>query len=249
MSEVSAVRIPPYNFNDVSLWFAMCEHSFELAHPRAITESRTKFNYISANLPPEAASVVRDLIIKRSDTTPYEDLKTQLIKRTSDSSQSEIRKLLSGEQLGDRKPSDLLRVMQRRAESHKVSNELMLELFLSHLPSHVQSILASISPLSLDKASEVADRILEYNPAAVNAVSVPSNSNSEILCEIKKLNDRIKQLELRRSRSPFRRHSFERSRSSSKDSKQFCWYHKRFGKNARKCSESRSFSKNTDSEV
>lgn len=95
----------------------------------------------------------------------------------------------------------------------------MLELFLSHLPSYVQSILESISQVSLHKAAEVADRILEYNPTALNAIS---DTNSEILCEIKKLNYRIKQLELHRSRSPFRWHSFGRNRSVSKDSKQLC---------------------------
>lgn len=40
----------------------------------------------------------------------------------------------------------------------------MLELFLSNLSSYVQNILTAISPLTLDKVTEVADRILEYNP-------------------------------------------------------------------------------------
>ncbi|GFU03975.1 hypothetical protein TNCV_198601 [Trichonephila clavipes] len=34
---------------------------------------------------------------------------------------AEIRRLLAGEQLGDRKPSELFRVMQWRSESHNVS--------------------------------------------------------------------------------------------------------------------------------
>lgn len=72
MSQVTAACTPPYNFNDAGLWFAMYEHSSQLAHPKAITESRTKFNYISVKLPPEATSVVHDLIIKPSDTTPDE---------------------------------------------------------------------------------------------------------------------------------------------------------------------------------
>lgn len=91
---------------------------------------------------------------------------------------------MSGEQLGDHKARDLLKVKRSRAEYHKTSNELMLELFLSHLPSYVQRISGSISPLSLDKAAEVSDQILEYNPASANAVSVTSNTNSEILFEI-----------------------------------------------------------------
>ncbi|GFT55385.1 hypothetical protein TNCV_989261 [Trichonephila clavipes] len=48
--------------------------------------------------------------------------------------------------------------MRRRAESHSVPDDLMLELFQQHLPTRVQSILAAISPLTLEKAAEVADR-------------------------------------------------------------------------------------------
>ncbi|GFV48925.1 retrovirus-related Pol polyprotein from transposon 412 [Trichonephila clavipes] len=66
--------------------------------------------------------------MKRIPTAP---LKAQLIQRTGESSQQEIRKLLTGEELGDRKPSELLRTMNRRAASHNVPEELMLELFFS----------------------------------------------------------------------------------------------------------------------
>ncbi|GFV97120.1 uncharacterized protein LOC103524116 [Trichonephila clavipes] len=92
---------------------------------------------------------------------PYEKARTELIKRSGESSHQEIRKLLIGEELGDRRPSELLRVMKRRAESHSVTDDLMLELFQQHLPTRVQSILAAISPLTLEKAAEVADRVME----------------------------------------------------------------------------------------
>ncbi|GFX61843.1 transposon Tf2-6 polyprotein [Trichonephila clavipes] len=65
------------------------------------------------------------------ETDPYGSIKAQLIQRTGESSQQEIRKLLTGEELGDRKPSELLRTMNRRAASHNVPKELMLELFFS----------------------------------------------------------------------------------------------------------------------
>ncbi|GFX34125.1 hypothetical protein TNCV_1698721 [Trichonephila clavipes] len=65
--------------------------------------------------------------------------------------------------IGDRRPSELLRVLRRRVESHIVPDELMLELFLQHLPTRVQSILEAISPLTLEK---VADRVMEVTPIA-----------------------------------------------------------------------------------
>ncbi|GFW25227.1 hypothetical protein TNCV_5087931 [Trichonephila clavipes] len=59
--------------------------------------------------------------------------------RSGESSHQEIRKLLIGEELGDRRPSELLRVMRRRAESHSVPDDLMLELFQQHLPTRFHS--------------------------------------------------------------------------------------------------------------
>ncbi|GFY59323.1 transposon Tf2-6 polyprotein [Trichonephila inaurata madagascariensis] len=123
----------------------------------------TKFNYIVASLPPEAAAIVRDLIITPDETDPYGTIKAQLIQRTGASLQQEIRKLLTGEELGDRKLSELLRTMNRRAASHNVPKELMLEFLFQQLPTSVQTILASIT-IIVEKAAEVAYRILEVNP-------------------------------------------------------------------------------------
>ncbi|GFQ96293.1 uncharacterized protein TNCT_501911 [Trichonephila clavata] len=81
--------------------------------------------------------------------------------------QQEIRKLLSGEELGFRKPSELHRNMKWRPESLNVDDKLMMELFLQRLPSSVQTILAAVSDLTLDKDAEIADRILEVSPSPI----------------------------------------------------------------------------------
>ncbi|GFW59646.1 hypothetical protein TNCV_2756551 [Trichonephila clavipes] len=182
----------------------MCDSTFQLGCPKAITDSRTKFNYIIAHLPPEAATIIRDVIMNPDPVEPYEKARTELIKRSGESSHQEIRKLLIGEELGDRRPSELLRVMRRRAESHSVPDDLMLELFQQHLPTRVQSILAAISPLTLEKAAEVADRVMEVTPIAVSACSVSSDKNSiesHVLEEIKKLNLHIDEISRSRSRN------------------------------------------------
>lgn len=247
---VGAVKIPAYNFNDPALWFTICESTFQLGCPKAITESRTKFNYIIAHLPPEASAIIRDVILNPDATDPYTHVKTELIKRSGESSQQEIRKLLVGEELGDRRPSELLRVMKRRAESHNVSDELMLELFLAHLPASVQSILAAISPLNLEKAAEVADRITEVTPAPVSTCSVSSDSSiaNKLFDEIKKLNLRID--EISRSRSPKRDNNFNRRRSLSRSRKyEQCWYHFKFGSKANKCIPPCKFEKNANGQA
>ncbi|GFW73658.1 transposon Tf2-9 polyprotein [Trichonephila clavipes] len=95
MTEVTAGKIPPFNFNDPQLWFSTCERTFALEVPKAITDTCTKFNYIVSNLPPEATVIVRDLIITPDETNPYGAIKAQLIQRTGESSQQEIGKLLT----------------------------------------------------------------------------------------------------------------------------------------------------------
>ncbi|GFV32542.1 transposon Tf2-9 polyprotein [Trichonephila clavipes] len=79
MAEVSAVKIPPYNFCDPQLWFSTCEQTFAFGVPKAITDTCTKFNYIVSNLPPEATAIVRDFIVTPDETDPYGAIKAQLI--------------------------------------------------------------------------------------------------------------------------------------------------------------------------
>lgn len=240
MSEVHAVQIPAYNRSDPALWFVMCESTFALATPKAITESLTKYNYVVSHLPPDIASLIRDVLMKPDNTDPYAKLKTELINRSGESSQQEIRQLLSGEELGTRKPSELLRNMKRRAESLNVPDNLMMELFLQRLPASVQTILAAVSDLTLDKAAEISDRILEVTPSpvenfAVSQTNEQCSTEDKLLREIEKIHKRIDRLTFSRNRSPFRGDKYRiRSRNDSKNrNSSLCWYHRRFGKNCR----------------
>ncbi|GFT69407.1 uncharacterized protein TNCV_1297161 [Trichonephila clavipes] len=200
MEDISAVRIPAFVSSDPALWFGMLESTFELAVPKPITDERTKYNYRVAHLSPDAAMTVRDVILSPLSTNPYSKLKDEVIARCCESKSQEIRRLLTGEQLGDRKSLELFRVMQRRSESHNVTYSLLLELFLQQLPPNVSSILASIQPLTAQKASEEADRILEVTPVQVSAVSKYSSANSDdsseskLLKKLKLLRQEVKEL-------------------------------------------------------
>ncbi|GFW15526.1 transposon Tf2-9 polyprotein [Trichonephila clavipes] len=120
--------------------------------------------------------------------------------------------------------------MNRRAASHNVPKELMLELFLQQLPTSVQTILTSITPIAVEKATEVAGRILEVSTpnVSLSTNAIASSSENRILLEMERLNKRIDDLTMRQ-RTPERRNnslprnrsrnqSFSRSRESG-----FCW--------------------------
>lgn len=247
MAEVSAVKIPPYNYSDPALWFILCESTFELGTPKAITDSKTKYNYVVSHIPPDAASLVRDILLDPGTEDPYGKVKEELIKRSGETSHQEIRKLLTGEQLGDRKPSDLLRVMQRRASKHNVPDQLMLELFLQNLPTQVQTVLTAVTPLTIEKAAEIADRVLDVAQISVSACSTPSfiSIEDKLLGEIKKLNLRIDNLSRGRSQSRNRSFSRERSKSNNRNH-DLCWYHFKFGEKAVNCKPFCKFAKKNE---
>ncbi|GFT88323.1 uncharacterized protein TNCV_5074261 [Trichonephila clavipes] len=135
--ETAAVVIPPFIQRDPALWFYMIESTFELASPKPITESTTKYNDAVSHLPPDIATVVRDVIIQPDISDPYSELKAKIIERCSENKTQEIRRLLAGESLGDRKPSELLRIMKRRAEM------IFLNFSIAMIP--VQTILAFLN--------------------------------------------------------------------------------------------------------
>ena len=85
MDQVSAVKIPIFIPSDPSLWFTMVESTFELAVPKPITESKTKYNYCVANLPPDIAMTVRDIILSPDTTDPYAKLKSEIVSRCGES--------------------------------------------------------------------------------------------------------------------------------------------------------------------
>ena len=71
-------------------------------------QQRTRFDHVIAVLAMEVATEVRDLILNPPDDAPYDLLKATLIKRTEASEQRKLQQLLTAEELGDRKPSQLL---------------------------------------------------------------------------------------------------------------------------------------------
>lgn len=122
--------------------------------------------------------------------------------------------------------------MQHSAESHNISNELLLELFMQQLPSNIQSVLASIQPLMLQ-------RILEVSPIQENSTVIPSvisrdtSSYSELLKEIKSLRKEVPVL--RRSRSSARHRPRKPFLHNSSPNYTICWYHRTCKSKANNC--------------
>ncbi len=196
---------------------------------------------------------VRDLLLTPPTDHPYDTLKTQLIKCTAASEQRKLQQLISGEELGDRKPTQLLRRMQQllgdKLTSGADSTSFLRELFLQRLPANVRMVLASAdSTTTLDKLAEMADKVMEVVTPVVAAVG---HAHTESSVEVKQLRKEVAHLTnlvtvLTTSNTPSARHSRSNSRRfrsspAPKDSIQsansLCWYHAKFGEAAQKCKE------------
>ncbi|PIK48395.1 hypothetical protein BSL78_14755 [Apostichopus japonicus] len=110
MASVS-LKLPPFWSHDPALWFCQVEAQFTTRGIK--TQQTKKYAYVISSLQSEIAAEVRDLLLKPPEKDPYEVIKRELIRRTSESEQKRLHQLLTAEELGDRKPSQLLRRMRQ----------------------------------------------------------------------------------------------------------------------------------------
>ena len=243
------LKLPPFWPSDPDLWFAQVEAQFST---RGITSQKTKYEYIVASLSPEFATQVRDLILRIPDTTPYDTLKRQLITRTALPEQRRLQRLLSSTELGDQRPTQLLRRMQQLLGGGTVDADakLLRELFLQRLPSNVRMVLASFGDTKpLEELAELGDNIIAAGPPGVSGVTQPEPSREveELRSELAQLRERVSTLSTStrtRSPSPRRRLFRPRSPPPHPTPTSMCWYHARFGDMARKCTPPCSYSGN-----
>ncbi|PIK36447.1 hypothetical protein BSL78_26725 [Apostichopus japonicus] len=251
-SSITAVnlRLPPFYPNDPALWFGQVESLFVT---RRITSQDTKFAFVISSLQPEVAQEIRDILLTPPSKNRYDFLKSELIKRTSQSEQKRLRQLLTTEDLGDRKPSQLLRRMYQLLGDQQLESSILKQLFLQRLPTNVQLILASTSEqVDIHGLASLADKILEVTPSPVVAAvvdSVPaiaatpqvaqtsiSPDTTHLVALVDKLSLQVE--ELTRTVQQLKQRSRSRSRPRGRSpagNPSFCYFHNSFGDNARKC--------------
>jgi len=97
---------------------------------------------------------MRDFIM---DPSQYKALKSNVIYELRDSEKKRLRALLNQAEFGDQRPSRFLRRLKELAKG-KMSDELLKWLWIQHLPTNMQGVLATCSD-DLDKLAVTADKI------------------------------------------------------------------------------------------
>lgn len=249
------VRVPPFWPEEPAVWFAQVEGQFALSN---ISNDTTKFYYVISQLEHQYAAEIKDIIITPPPVDKYERLKTELIKRLTTSKEHKIKQLLMYEELGDRKPSQFLRHLQSLAGT-TVSDDLMRTIWSNRLPSNLQTIVAMQKSSTLTEVADLVDHVHDIAPstpmqvASTSAAALPA-SPLDVLCrQVEQLTKQVESLRLsqqKQTRARYGAHRRNRSRSVQRNGSRSqerpqdhpnCWYHYRFGQNAKKCVSPCSF--------
>lgn len=253
-------RLPAFWPVDPELWFAQIEQEFAR---RNITSQTTKFREVVTSLSSTKASEVHDIVISPPAQDPYDHLNNELIRRTIASEQRRLQQLLTIEELGDRKPSQLLRRMKQLLgnQASAMDTSILRQLVLQRLPSNVRMILTTSGNICIDDLAELADKLHDAAPHNIQGVvqstsdwqqprlstSGPTPEEFRHLQEnVAMLVDKVAAIRQRYSRAPEAPRAKRLPSPCPSREQQLCWYDKKFGTQAHHCAPPCSWSKEND---
>lgn len=108
------IKLPSFWPNSPSTWFIQAEAQFSLGR---IKKDSNRYNYVVAALPQDVAESIVDILEAPPLTEKYEYLKKVLIERHSLSMERRIKKIITDEEMGDKKPSEFYRKLKQLAGS------------------------------------------------------------------------------------------------------------------------------------
>lgn len=184
------------------MWFFQVEAQFSISD---ITSEETKFNYLVAQLEPKFMEIIWHIIkdTSKNDSTT----KNRLLQTFKEIENQLVKRLLTEVELGDMKPSQLLRKM--KSLGLDISDRMPRILWMDKMPDAVKNILI-VSEEDIDKLTTMADKIIEMNlRSELAAVSNNNPSVAELLQKISSRELQIANLSGRNSR--------RRNRSSSRN--------------------------------
>ncbi|GFX08514.1 retrovirus-related Pol polyprotein from transposon 297 [Trichonephila clavipes] len=219
MSAVS-IKIPPFWTDRPENWFYQVEAQFQISR---ISLEETKFHYLVSQLEPKYVENIWDIVNSKSDMK-YTDSKNRLLSLFKESENLRIKRLLTGIELGDMKPSQLLQKLKTVATSD-ISDNLIKTLWLEKLSESIKNILF-VSDENLSKLAVMADKISDMTPKteifatgkSLDCDEATSSRDQLLFDRIQSLEEQICQLSILHKSRTKERNSF-RPKSRSQDYK------------------------------
>lgn len=211
-----AIKLPPFWPEDPDTWIEQVEAQF---HIRNITTDSTKFYHVVAALDPPTARRLRDTIKSAPEGSRYTTLRNRITDTFALTESERANRILNMHGLGDRKPSEIMDELLALADGHTPCF-LFKQLFINLLPEALQVQLATVDFSNPRKFALEADKLWGAKVAAeaattINKVNVKEKYKQTVPGPVK-----------------------------SNSNSGLCFYHAKFGTNARKCRGPCNFSEN-----
>lgn len=261
-SIASNIRIPPLWRDRIRLWFLQFE---AIVNPLKKGD-QAKYEFLIAQLERQDIDEISDILLNPPESKKFDALKTRLISVYEESKDRNLQRLLTEMELGDLKPSQLLRRMKTLA-SDNVSETALRILWTSHLPPSVRTVVAAsdimMESINLNDIALMADKILEQSRKDICVISTPpaaqpstSTAHREtspqqtledkldhLVREVAEL--KVQNKQYRRGQRPVSQYNASYARPNFRARTGFCqpeylssgicYYHRRFGDSAFKC--------------
>ena len=178
-----------------------------------------------------------------SKENPYDNLKREVLARTSNSKEAQLRQLMSYSHWDNQRPSDVLHQMQELEQNLDIEEQTLYHFWSADLPRNIK-IDPALQPMDtpLTGLAEMADLVYECCGSPV--IQLISKSIVEESPDLvihgdyaKQLVRRLKALELANKAINRRRSNSHNRRRRSKSRTHLqgvCYYYRRFGDGARK---------------
>lgn len=220
----TSVKIPEFWNKSPAVWFARIEAQFS---SKAITQDQTKYDYVVSALDVNTADEMQHILLNPPTTMKYQALKQELITTFGKSQFERDSELLNLNGLGDRRPSALLRKINALNNDPET---LKRAIFLANLPTEIRSVLAAQQFPDVEQLAAAADRIWESRAISIN------NINSSQAPFPMKTTEDFGHIDAVSTKSRSRRPHQPTTESG------ICFYHTRFGLEARRCQGNCKFS-------
>lgn len=239
------IRMPVLTNRNIEAWFRSMDHWFRAS---GIFDDGQRCETVLATIDTEVLDQLNDQLERMPQIGKYDFAKRVLIAHYADSEQRRLNRLLSEMPLGDKRPSELYHQMKQVA-GNVIGEAALKSLWAQRLPETARPVIAATN-LSAVEFTRMADTIVD----AMAQQRTVQQVEAAPLSEINALKAAIDEL-----RSQIRNFPRElRSRSRNRDSNQrqqtpagnatnsnastsaaadpdLCWYHQKYGRDARNC--------------
>ena len=229
------IRLPNFWCDNPEAWFMNADLQFALNN---IIVDNTKYLMVLSALQQEIFCKVLDFIQSPPLFNLYDGLRKVLCNRFAISEDVRLQQLLNNTQLTDQKPSELYSEMKILCGSMAaVNNDLLFKLWLRRLPQHMQIHLVSSLTTSIDEKLSLADNIYAISNNnklySLNQTQSVENLVQDLTQHTTTLQEQIQNIA--HEINAIKQQNFKVPSQHNTTNQNFCWYHFKFGINARKC--------------